>query len=168
VRSARTSAGRASATKTAIDLPQVMVKLLRRLRAERPAVSAGLTLSQLSALSHLEHGGAMTTSDLAAAEYVRPQSMAVTVASLVGAGLVRRAGDQADKRRVMVSLTARGRAALVGTRQTQGEWLAHAILTRLDRDEQRMLVDAVRILDRLANAPSGVASTPLASSVGEP
>jgi DNA-binding MarR family transcriptional regulator len=145
-----------------------MVKLLRRLRAERPAVSAGLTLAQLSALSHLEHGVALTTSDLAAAEYVRPQSMAVTVASLVSAGLVHRTDDQVDKRRVIVSLTARGHDALVSTRQTQGEWLAQVIVSELDRDEQRTLVDAVRILDRLANARPGLASSPLATSMGEP
>ena len=103
-------------------------------------------------------------SDLAAAEYVRPQSMAVTVASLVSAGLVRRTNDDVDKRRVIVSLTVLGREALESTRQTQGEWLAQVIVTELDEAEQRTLLDAVRLLECLADTRPSVVSGQRAGS----
>ena len=53
--------------------------------------------------------GPASISDLAAAEQMRPQSMAQTVRDLEDAGLVSRRPDPDDGRRAIVELTARGR-----------------------------------------------------------
>ena len=68
----------------ASDLRVVIGRLVRRLRAERRDVS----LAQLTVLGRLDRYGLSGVSAIAAAERVRPQSMASTVAALEAAGLV--------------------------------------------------------------------------------
>ena len=62
-------------------------------------------------LARLEREGPATTSALAAAERVRPQSMAQTLAELGAAGLVGADGRiRTDGRQILIELTERGRA----------------------------------------------------------
>ena len=62
----------------ASELRVVIGQLVRRLRAEH-----GFSLAQGAVLGRLDREGASSTSDLASAERVRPQSMAQTVVHLV-------------------------------------------------------------------------------------
>jgi DNA-binding MarR family transcriptional regulator len=131
----------------ASDLRVVMGHLIRRLRAER----RDLSLSQITVLGRLDRCGPSSISDLAGGERVRPQSMASTVASLVAAGLVAREQDPADGRRVVVTLTAAGRAAVLADRRRREDWLAEAIDRDLSAREQRVLAEATALLRRLAD-----------------
>src|SRR4051794_16917886 len=91
----------------AADLRLQLGRLVRRGRAEDPrpqAVTAVLGL--------LGREGPLTTSELAAAQRVRPQSMARTVRQLTQEGLVERSADPRDARKSPLALTAQGRAAL--------------------------------------------------------
>jgi len=135
----------------ASELRVVIGRLIRRLRAER----RGLGLSQVTVLARLDRGGPATTSDLAAGERVRPQSMADTVGSLVDAGLVERSQDPADGRRVLIGLTQAGREALAADRRLREGWLAAAIERDLTAQERRVLEQATRLLDRLADSDVG-------------
>ena len=89
-------------------------------------------------------------SDLAAAERVRPQSMAQTVSDLEGDGFVTRRPDPDDRRRALVSLTEGGRATLLADRAQREGWLAQAIEDGFSPAEQEVLREAVGLLDRLA------------------
>jgi DNA-binding MarR family transcriptional regulator len=131
----------------ASDLRVVIGTLIRRLRAER---RSGLTLSQLTVLGRLDRGGPAGISDLAAGERVRPQSMAATVAELTEQGLVARAQDPGDGRRVMISMTPAGDDALRADRRRREGWLAEAIERDLTERERRVLAEAVAVLARLA------------------
>jgi DNA-binding MarR family transcriptional regulator len=131
----------------ASDLRVVMGHLIRRLRAER----RDLSLSQITVLGRLDRVGPSSISDLASGERVRPQSMASTVASLVAAGLVARERDAADGRRVVVTPTAAGRAAVLADRRRREGWLAEAIDRDLSAREQRVLAEATALLRRLAD-----------------
>ena len=64
---------------------------MRRLRQLRP--DGELTLSQTSALVRLDRDGPATSSELAAREGIRPQSMGAIVAALCERGLVARDPD---------------------------------------------------------------------------
>ena len=132
----------------ASDLRVVIGQLVRRLRAER----RDLPLAQVTVLGRLDRVGPCGVSDLAAGERVRPQSMASTVAALLAAGLVSRAPDPGDRRRVLIALTPVGREALAVDRRRREGWLADAIRGDLSPKEQRALADAAVLLARIAES----------------
>ncbi len=129
----------------ASELRAVLGGLVRRLRAEHR-----FPLSQGAVLGRLDREGALSVSDLAQAERVRPQSMAQTVSDLEADGLVMRRPDPNDRRRAPVELTAEGRVALEAERRRREGWLASAIAEQLSPEEQATLRDAVELLRRLA------------------
>lgn len=129
----------------ASELRLVLGQLVRRLRAEY-----SFPVAQASVLSRLDLEGAQTTSGLAAAERVRPQSMAQTLAELETAGLIERRPDPADGRRVLIELTTLGRERVLEARGRREDWLAAAIADELDPQEQRTLLAAVPLLRRLS------------------
>ena len=136
---------RADPALLASDLRVVLGQLVRRLRAEHR-----FPLSQGSVLGRLDREGPQGVSDLAAAERVRPQSMAQTVNDLEADGLVERRPDPADGRRAMIELTDEGDRALQTDRRRRDGWLARAISEDLTADEQGLLRDTVALLRRLA------------------
>src|SRR5215470_356019 len=95
----------------ASELRLVLGQLVRRLRAEY-----SFPVAQASVLSRLDREGAQTTSALATAERVRPQSMAQTLTELEAAELIERRPDPADRRRIQIALTARGRERVLEAR----------------------------------------------------
>jgi DNA-binding MarR family transcriptional regulator len=131
----------------ASELRDVLGQLVRRLRTQHR-----FPLSQGTVLGRLDREGPMGVSDLAAAERVRPQSMAQTVADLEGAGMVTRRPDPADGRRALVEMTPEGLAALHADRRDREGWLARTIADDLDPAERDTLHRAVDLLRRLAEA----------------
>ena len=132
---------------TASELRVVLGQLVRRLRAENR-----LPLPHASALGRLDREGPQTVSELAAAERVRPQSMAQTVGELESDGLIERQPDPADRRRALVQLTDEGRTMLQADRRQREGWLARAIVDDLSEEEQAVLGRAVQLLRRLAES----------------
>jgi DNA-binding MarR family transcriptional regulator len=130
---------------TASELRIVLGQLVRRLRREY-----SFPVAQASVLSRLDREGAQTTSALAAAERVRPQSMAQTLAELEAGELIARRPDPADGRRVLIELTARGRERLREDRRRREGWLTEAIAAELTEAEQQILIQALPLLRRLA------------------
>jgi DNA-binding MarR family transcriptional regulator len=131
----------------AADLRVVIGQLIRRLRAER----RGLSLAQVSVLGHLDRSGPTGISALAAAERVRPQSMASTIVALEEGGLVSRRADPGDGRRTLIDLTPGGHAAIAEDRRRREGWLADAIDRDLSPRERRVLAEATELLRRLAD-----------------
>ena len=125
------------------DLRIVLGQLIRRLRADDV-----LATSHIAVLSGLDRVGPQTTSGLAAAQHMRPQSMAHTVGELEKEGLVKRRPDADDRRQVIVELSKRGRGLLYETRRRREDWLAQAI-AGLTPAEQKVLKQAVALLERL-------------------
>ncbi|MFC4030808.1 MarR family winged helix-turn-helix transcriptional regulator [Streptomyces polygonati] len=139
-----------SATRAARDVRVVFSRLRRRLR--EVADTDELTPSQVAALTRLGRQGAVSTSDLAAAEGVRPQSMAASLTALDQHGLIERHPDPGDGRRQLVTLTTLGRERAEGTRQAREEWLARALHDRYTEAERRTVIEAMTLLERLAES----------------
>jgi len=129
------------------ELRETVGRLVRRLRLE-----PGPPAPQLTVLGRLERGGAASVSDLAAAERMRPQSMAQTVGDLERAGLVSRRPDPDDRRRQLVELTAAGRVLLHATRARREGWLGAALERELSGEERVLLGEALALLERVADA----------------
>jgi DNA-binding MarR family transcriptional regulator len=135
----------ADAIRAATELRAVLGQLMRRLRSENTRPQA-----QLAVLSRLDRGGPQTTSGLAAAEHMRPQSMAEVVAELRSDGLVDRTPDSTDRRQLLVALTEEGREFIKGERRRREDWLSQAIADEFTPKEQAVLAEAVTLLRRLA------------------
>ncbi|MFD3926297.1 MarR family winged helix-turn-helix transcriptional regulator [Streptomyces sp. NPDC058614] len=136
-----------SAARAALDLRVAFSRLRRRIR--EVSETDDLTPSQVSALTLVSKSGAATASALAAAEGVRPQSMATTLAALDEQGLIERSPDPNDGRRQLVTLTDTGRERVEGTRQAREEWLARAFQDRCTEAERQTVVEAMAVLERL-------------------
>ena len=134
-------------TRSASELRIVLGQLVRRLRAEHR-----FPISQATVLSRLDRDGPLTTSALAVAERLRPQSMAQTIGDLEADGLITRTPDPNDRRQVLIDLSDGGRTALAEDRARREGWLAQTIATELTSEEQEVLIEAVALLRRLAQA----------------
>jgi len=124
-------------------LHSAAIHLLRQVRTEDRA--AGIGPAQLSALSVLVFGGSMSLGELAAAEQVRPPTMVRIVRSLTDEGLVKARADKQDRRKIKISVTARGRELMLRARQRRVQALAERI-TGLDEREQDRLQGALAVL----------------------
>jgi len=136
-----------SAVRAARDLRVVISRLRRRL--VDLADTHELTPSQLSILSRLGKEGPASASDLAAAERIRPQSVAATLAVLEERGLVVRRQDPDDGRRQLVSLSRNGKAIFDDRRRHSEEWLSRALQERLTESERQTVIEATTLLEKL-------------------
>jgi DNA-binding MarR family transcriptional regulator len=141
----------AATTQTATGLVLAMNRLRGRLRTEAGLSPSRWSRSQLAALYRVASGPPSTTSDLAAAEYMKPQSMAQTLATLEADGLVTRRPDPRDGRRILIAATERGHEVAQRLMATREQWLAGAIEHGLNEAERTALPDLIRILNRLAD-----------------
>jgi DNA-binding MarR family transcriptional regulator len=135
------------ATRAARDLRVVVGRLRRRLK--EVGSSLDLTPSQTSVLSRIANEGPITASELAAAERIRPQSMAASLAVIEERGMIRRDPDPADGRRQLISLTTETREVIEGDRQVREEWLASAMQDRYSSAELKVVIEALGLLERL-------------------
>lgn len=133
----------------ASELRMSVMRLTRRLRAERP--DQGLTLTQLAVLGTLDRHGPLTLGELAACEKVQPPSMTRTASSLEERGLVERLPSSTDKRQVRVQISRSGLALLREDRRRREAWLAGQ-LDGLSAEERALLAAAAPIIDRLAQS----------------
>ena len=113
------SSGPADGTSSALGGPEPMllylvkqVELAVRWRLDDIVRPAGLTALQYTALTVLERHPDLSTAQLARNSFVSAQSMADMINALEGRGLIERHRDRADRRRLVVALTAGGRELL--------------------------------------------------------
>ena len=137
-----------SSVRAARDLRVFFSRLRRRMR--EVATADDLTPPQTAVLMRLVKDGPASTSQLAGAERVRPQSMAATVAGLHRHGLITRKPDPNDGRSNLITLTAHGRRRAESDRQVRDEWLVTAIQDRYSEQERQVINKALALLGRLA------------------
>src|SRR5262245_36628115 len=130
-----------------VQLRDAITRLNRRLRQERPV--GDLTVTQLSALTSLRLGGALTRRELSDAERVQPPTMAKIVSKLEERGLVQRSPHPTDGRQVLLSPTEEGIAVIDSYFRVRDVWLS-ARLADLTPEERDTVARAASILERLA------------------
>jgi len=140
----------ASSVRAAHEIRVVVGRLRRRLRESYD--TEGLTPTQTSVLSRLSKDGPSSASALAAAERVRPQSMAMTLGALDERGLIERRPDPDDRRRQLISVSEAGHAFLEDKRRAGEEWLSQALESGFTEEERRFIISSLALLDRLSDA----------------
>ena len=123
----------------------VIARVARRLRQE---AGADLSASQTTALATIERHGPLTPSELAHLERVQRPTATRIVARLEKASLVERAGDPADGRISLVSITRQGTELLRRVRTRKNAYLARQ-LRELDPADVAILEDATEVLERM-------------------
>ncbi|MFJ7214055.1 MarR family winged helix-turn-helix transcriptional regulator [Amycolatopsis sp. NPDC098790] len=131
------------------DLRVALGRVIRRLR--QGYVVGELTLPERSVLSRLDREGTATPGCLADLERVKPQAMGVTLAGLVERGLVERRKDDSDGRKVLMSVTETGVKLLTDRRSETTRKMAAALAEKFTAAEQRELVAAIPLIERLAD-----------------
>jgi DNA-binding MarR family transcriptional regulator len=133
-------------TTTALRLRLALVRLTRALRQGN---TAGLSPSQLSALSTIDDFGPLRVSAVAVHESVGAPVATRVVASLEELGLVTRESDPVDKRATLVALSNDGQATIdqLWTQRTLG---LSSRLDRLSDQERRALEAALPALEKMA------------------
>ncbi|WP_338118497.1 MarR family winged helix-turn-helix transcriptional regulator [Streptomyces coryli] len=127
----------------------VVLSRLRRTLREMPG-EGGMSPSQASALVRLDKLGPSSASELAAAEGMRPQSMAKIVTALLEAGYVVRRPDPEDGRRQVISLTEQGRTQRHGDRRARQALLARALQEQCTAQQLQTIVEAMALLEEVA------------------
>jgi DNA-binding MarR family transcriptional regulator len=123
--------------------------LSRRLRSERPQDS--LSATKLSVLGQLYRRGSVSAAELAELERIQPQSLTRVLGELVETGLISRRADPKDGRRLLLDISAEGRAALASDMQKRDAWLAEAMTDELSGTERELLRLAAQLMERLAD-----------------
>ena len=141
-------------TRQSFDLRAVVVELRGmigqfRRKLKEQGDPGDFSLAQTGALKHLVEHRAMTGTELARAEGMKPQSMGPILASLEERGVVTSAADPRDGRKILWSLSEDARLTIIETRALKEDWLTRTIQSRLTDAEQRELARGVELLGRL-------------------
>lgn len=128
-----------------------LMDLVRRLRRE--AEHRDVPFALISLLGAIERlNGEATPSALASAEGLHSSNLATLLRRLESEGFVTRKPDNTDKRKTRISLTALGAATLEHHRSRREQWLAGAIQQCLSVQEQSVLFEAGKLIERLAHS----------------
>jgi DNA-binding MarR family transcriptional regulator len=125
-----------------------IMSLSRRLRTERPPGS--LSLSGFGILGTLHRRGAMVATQLAVEERLQPQSLSRLLADLQRARLIARTRSEVDRREIKITLTEKGRQALIDDMAVRRAWLDDTMNHALTTEERRTILAASSIMLKLA------------------
>jgi DNA-binding MarR family transcriptional regulator len=141
----------AAADTDVIDVTRLRVAIARLSRRLRRHEIAGLTPTQLAALSTVERSGPLRLGDLAAAEGIAPSTLTRMVTVLEDAGFVTRRPDPSDARASTIAITELGRLTMDRLRDEGAALLAQSLLA-LTPDQRTALATALPSLEQLADA----------------
>jgi DNA-binding MarR family transcriptional regulator len=139
---------------TVVDVTRLRVALARLARRLRRHELAGLTPTQLAALSTIGKAGPIRLGDLAAAEGIAPSTLTRLVTALEDSGYVRRCADPSDARASTLSITPHGQDALERIR-SESTLMLTASLRLLTAEQRDALAAALPVLEQLAEAEPG-------------
>ncbi len=123
-----------------------VLRLGRRLRAQRPADS--VSLSALSLMATLNEHGPMPAARLAEIQRLQPQSLTRLIQDLEEKGLIAR-GPGPDRRTLMLSLTDKGVEAFRYDIAARHRWLRDEMARMLEADDQVLLAMAATVMLKL-------------------
>jgi len=134
----------------AIDVTRLRVAIARLSRRLRRHELAGLTPTQLAALSTVERSGPLRLGDLAAAEGIAPSTLTRLVTVLEDAGYVTRRPDPADARASTIAITELGHQTMERLREDGTAMLTQS-LALLSPEQRTTLAAALPSLEQLAD-----------------
>jgi DNA-binding MarR family transcriptional regulator len=132
------------------DLRTVITRLIKKLRKES-ATGQQLSLTERSTLALLHQHTQMLPSELAAMEKITNQSMSQILANLLAREYITRIASETDKRKVLISLSAKGADILQQVRDERDKWMAKAIEATCTMEEQALLKQVIGPLTKIVD-----------------
>ena len=122
-------------------------RISRRLRPTK--AGAGYTPTEISVLETVAKRGPIRLSDLASLEGMNPTMLSRVARKLEAPGLIRRHPHPVDRRAALLDITPSGRRLFEKVRSERTDQLSLE-LEALDPEERRLVIDALPVLERLA------------------
>lgn len=139
----------------AAELRRTVSQLSRRLR---PSLQRdGISLAKLSVIGQVHRAGRISPTELAAHEGVKLQTLTRLLAELEADGWLLRTRHETDGRQSLLSLTPQGKKRLAEAARASDASLSGVIGDVLGADDQILLLQACKLLDRLDAALGGKA-----------
>jgi len=132
------------------DLRTVVTRLIKKLRRES-ATAQQLSLTERSTLGLLLQNGGLLPSELAAMEKITNQSMSQILNHLLEMGLIIRTNSETDKRKVIITLTDKGKQLILQIHNERDEWLAKAITGTCTAEEQEIIKKVISLLTKVVD-----------------
>jgi len=132
----------------AAALRSTVTRLVRQLRKQN--ISSDFSNAELLTMGLLDQHGQLLPSELAEMERISAQAISQILNRLAEVGCVDRVPDAKDKRKLVISLTGKGKEFLYENRRIKEEWLVKS-MDKLFSAEELVLIEAfLPLLQRLA------------------
>jgi DNA-binding MarR family transcriptional regulator len=131
-------------------LRMLMSRLIKVIRSEVRHDEL-LSLTERSTLSMVNQQTEILPSELAVKEKVTGQSMSQIINKLSTNGYILKTPSQEDKRKVIITITPKGREYIESKRTKSKEWLAKVIAEKTSEAEKEILMSAIGILTKLVD-----------------
>src|SRR5881227_93130 len=132
----------------ASELRTVITRLIKKLR-KHSVTGMSLSLTERSTLSLLDQQGELLPNQLASMEKITNQSMSQILNHLAELGYINRRISKEDKRKSIISLSAKGAAVLKQVRSEKDNWLYEALDKTCSDNEIEILKKAIAPLKKL-------------------
>jgi DNA-binding MarR family transcriptional regulator len=129
----------------------VISALHKGLRKQTQAANT-YSMTEIETLGYLMHKGALLPTELASLTKIKTQSMSQILKKMEEEDIIKRTPSKEDKRKVYISLTVSGKKRVEKTRYEKDEWLMTIIENSLSTKEKELLIKALSVLNKLAQA----------------
>jgi|SRR4051794_12255061 DNA-binding MarR family transcriptional regulator len=132
----------------ASELRTAITRLIKKLR-KHSVTGRALSLTERSTMGLLDQHGELFPNELAAMEKITNQSMSQILNHLSELGYINRRISKEDKRKSIISLSAKGAAVLKQVRSERDNWLYRALNESCSEEEIEVLKRSINPLKKL-------------------
>jgi len=132
----------------ASELRTAVTRLIKKLR-KHSVTGMSLSLTERSTLNLLDQHGELLPNELASMEKITNQSMSQILNHLAELDYINRRSSKEDKRKSIISLSAKGAAVLKQVRNEKDNWLYRALDQTCSEEEIEILKRSIKPLKKL-------------------
>lgn len=133
------------------ELRIVISLLVKRLRKQMYSIES-FSMTEIATVGLLYKKGPLLPSELAEHTKIKAQSMSQIIKKMEAHTVVKKIPSREDGRKVYISLTPLGMKMVEKTKYERDGWLLNAIENCLTEKEKHILISAIPVLHKIANA----------------
>lgn len=130
---------------------RLMISKMHRMLVKQIKIVDNLSISEVTTLANLYRHQSLYPSQMAEMLNIKAQSMSQIINHLSELNFIEKTNSETDKRKVAISLSARGTKLVEDSRCNRDEWLTKAIEATLSASEKQSLSKAIELLEKVAD-----------------